>query len=79
VVISGALPQPILQGLAARLEAINATRDSSYLAATPQIHASAIGSAAVVIGAALAPSMPSPRSACDESVLSIAERRFNFM
>lgn len=55
VVISGALPQPILQGLAARLEAINATRDSSYLAATPQIHASTIGSAAVVIGAALAP------------------------
>jgi len=55
VVISGALPAPILQGLADRLNQINAGRDDSYLAAKPQIYASTLGSAAVVIGAALAP------------------------
>ncbi len=55
VVISGALPQSVLDGLAGRLDAINSARDSLYLAPSPQIHASTLGSAAVVIGAALAP------------------------
>jgi predicted NBD/HSP70 family sugar kinase len=55
VVISGALPAPILQDLANRLNQINRRRDSGYLAATPHIYPSPLGSAAVVIGAALAP------------------------
>lgn len=55
VVISGALPQPILQGLADRLNQSNARRNDGYLAAKPQVYSSTLGSAAVVIGAALAP------------------------
>lgn len=55
VVISGALPASILQGLAARLDALADLRDPTYLAAKPKVYASTIGSAAVVIGAALAP------------------------
>jgi predicted NBD/HSP70 family sugar kinase len=55
VVISGALPRPILRALAARLDQISAARDKGYLAAIPKVHASPIGSAAVVIGAAMAP------------------------
>ncbi|WP_246027526.1 ROK family transcriptional regulator [Novosphingobium umbonatum] len=55
VVISGALPPAILQSLAARIEALSAARGQTYLAAQPRIYASSMGSAAVVIGAALAP------------------------
>jgi predicted NBD/HSP70 family sugar kinase len=55
VVISGALPLPILRALATRIEAIGKARDTSYRAAMPKIHASPIGSAAVVIGAAMVP------------------------
>lgn len=55
VVISGALPVSILQRLTTRLEMVSAMRDPGYLAAQPKIYASTIGSAAVVIGAALAP------------------------
>ncbi len=55
VVISGALPLAILRTLATRLEEIGRTRDTGYRAAIPKIHASSIGSAAVVIGAAMVP------------------------
>lgn len=55
VVISGALPQPILRALADRLETLGTNRDQGYRAEIPKIHASSIGSAAVVIGAAMVP------------------------
>ncbi|HWU02841.1 MAG TPA: ROK family transcriptional regulator [Novosphingobium sp.] len=55
VVISGALPKAILLGLAERLNQMNARREDGYLGARPLVHASSLGSAAVVIGAALAP------------------------
>lgn len=55
VVISGAIPKPILQGLASRVAKINATRDPGYRGQLPEFYASKIGSSAVVIGAAMAP------------------------
>lgn len=55
VIISGALPRPLLRDLADRLTALGPERNSDYRAATPAIHASPIGSAAVVIGAAMGP------------------------
>jgi predicted NBD/HSP70 family sugar kinase len=55
VVISGAIPKPLLQKLAVRVAQINATRDPSYRGQLPEFHASPIGSKAVVIGAAMAP------------------------
>lgn len=55
VVISGALPLPILRRLAVRLDQISSARDQAYRAAIPKVHASPIGSSAVVIGAAMAP------------------------
>lgn len=55
VVVSGAIPKPILQDLASRIAQINATRDPRYRGQLPEFHASSIGSQAVVIGAAMAP------------------------
>lgn len=55
VVISGALPLALLERLAARIGALAAARDTEYRGEIPRVHSSAIGSSAVVIGAALAP------------------------
>ena len=55
VIISGALPKSILDAIAIRLGEISRKRDTEYRAAIPHVHASAIGSSAVVIGAAMAP------------------------
>jgi predicted NBD/HSP70 family sugar kinase len=55
VIVSGALPLVILQRLAARIDALHAPRHHGYLAPTPAVLPSVLGSRAVVIGAALAP------------------------
>lgn len=55
VIISGALPRPLLRDLADRLTRLAPQRDGDYRAAIPTIYASPIGSAAVVIGAAMGP------------------------
>lgn len=55
IIISGAIPQPILQKLAARVAEINSGHDPGYLGEAPKFYASSIGSKAVVIGAAMAP------------------------
>ncbi|MET4895883.1 ROK family protein [Sphingomonadaceae bacterium jetA1] len=55
IVISGALPLPILRRIAEGLETAGRNRDSKYRAPLPRIHATAIGSKAVVIGAAMIP------------------------
>ena len=55
VVISGALPLAILERLAVRIDHLVAARDADYRGEIPKVHASPIGSSAVVIGAALAP------------------------
>lgn len=55
VIISGALPNPLLRKLSSRVAEINATRDPGYRGQLPEFYASPIGSKAVVIGAAMAP------------------------
>ncbi|MHA0327664.1 ROK family transcriptional regulator [Sphingomonas melonis] len=55
VVVSGALPLPLLQRIAGGLSARWQTRDDNYRSSLPAIHASPIGSRAVVIGAAMIP------------------------
>lgn len=55
VVISGAIPKPVLERLAAGVEARCAVLHAGYHAPVPRIYASDLGSRAVVLGAALAP------------------------
>ncbi len=55
IVLSGALPLELLRRLADGLQAANAGRDGKYRSSLPQVHASPIGSKAVVIGAAMIP------------------------
>jgi predicted NBD/HSP70 family sugar kinase len=55
VVVSGALPASILQRLAARIAQLSAPRHQGYQAPVPAVLPSALGSRAVVIGAAMAP------------------------
>ncbi|TCM07431.1 ROK family transcriptional regulator [Sphingomonas sp. PP-CC-3G-468] len=55
VIISGALPLPMLERLAERIDQLGSARDTGYRGGIPRVHASSIGSSAVVIGAALAP------------------------
>lgn len=55
VIISGALPKPLLRDLTERLNALSPARNGNYRATTPDILSSTIGSAAVVIGAAMVP------------------------
>jgi len=55
VIISGALPGSLLRDLTERLIARAPARTGKYRAATPAILSSTIGSAAVVIGAAMVP------------------------
>lgn len=55
IVISGALPAAILKDLADRLRQQAPGRDHGYRAKTPVIYTSSLGSAAVAIGAAMAP------------------------
>lgn len=55
VIISGALPLPMLERLAERIDQLGSARDTGYRGGIPKVHASPIGSSAVVIGAALAP------------------------
>ncbi|WP_294275350.1 ROK family protein [uncultured Sphingomonas sp.] len=55
VIVSGALPLPLLQRIAAGLAERSRNRDDGYRSSLPTIHASPIGSKAVVIGAAMIP------------------------
>lgn len=55
VVVSGALPHAILRRLAARIAQLSAPRHRGYQAPVPAVLPSALGSRAVVIGAAMAP------------------------
>ncbi len=55
VIISGALPLQLLRDLTDRLTHLQADRNGGYRAAKPCIRPSRIGSAAVVIGAAMVP------------------------
>ena len=55
IIVSGALPLPLLDRIAAGLETLNRRRDGKYRAPLPPVRASTIGSTAVVIGAAMIP------------------------
>ncbi len=55
IVVSGALPLPLLDTIAAGLEGMNRARSDRYRATLPAIRASPIGSRAVVVGAAMIP------------------------
>lgn len=55
VIVSGALPLRLLRNLTDRLTRLECERIDGYRAATPRIQPSCIGSAAVVIGAAMVP------------------------
>ena len=55
VVISGALPLPLLRRIGDGLSARSRHRKDNYRSSLPDIHASTIGSRAVVIGAAMIP------------------------
>jgi len=55
VVLSGALPLPLLDDLTARVRILSDERNSGYFAEKPVILASSIGSKAVVVGAAMGP------------------------
>lgn len=55
IIVSGALPLPLLQAIAHGLNEIGRHRDDRYRASLPPVLASSIGSKAVVIGAAMIP------------------------
>ncbi len=55
VIVSGALPLPLLQRIATGLAERSRNRDDGYRSSLPTVHASVIGSKAVVIGAAMIP------------------------
>ncbi len=55
IIVSGALPLPLLRRIADGLDAIGRRRGDKYRATLPPVLASAIGSKAVVIGAAMIP------------------------
>jgi predicted NBD/HSP70 family sugar kinase len=55
IILSGALPLPLLARIAEGLARCSRTRDDGYRSTLPAIHASTIGSRAVVIGAAMIP------------------------
>jgi predicted NBD/HSP70 family sugar kinase len=55
VVVSGALPLPLLERIAQGLAERSRHRDDGYRSTLPAFHASSIGSRAVVIGAAMIP------------------------
>lgn len=55
VIVSGALPLPLLRRIADGLAERSRNRDDGFRSTLPAVHASAIGSQAVVIGAAMIP------------------------
>jgi predicted NBD/HSP70 family sugar kinase len=55
IIISGALPVPILRALTDHLDPLFAARTDNYQGTIPAIYASPLGSASVVIGAAMVP------------------------
>ncbi|CAM3250118.1 MULTISPECIES: ROK family transcriptional regulator [Sphingomonas] len=69
VIVSGALPLTLLQRIADGLAVRSRNRNDGYRSTLPEIHASSIGSRAVVIGAAMIP----------VHAVTASQGRFNYM